>query len=208
MTMYRRLQRAEAKQSLLRRLRGQPAINAGRWTRDDLYDQQEEPVSTKASIKYHKEEAGAGGWFHLYNEVFDDEYVYLELGGVPFEAASCAHLDAGTGPGSVTIRIPNDWAQRLGLISIVDHLNNEDEDRALPEAARGTPSSGESESASEVQIKHNVGLPAHGFAYRRPDGSIIVNSVRETRDAVRLSGAEGVPVPVMITQVRDGGTVE
>jgi hypothetical protein len=42
--------------------------------------------------------------------------VYLELGGVPFEAANCAHLDVGTGPGSVTIRIPNDWARRLGLV--------------------------------------------------------------------------------------------
>lgn len=30
--------KAGAKQRLLERLRGQPAMNAGRWTRDELYD--------------------------------------------------------------------------------------------------------------------------------------------------------------------------
>jgi hypothetical protein len=204
----RRLRCTEAKQALLKRLRGQPAENYGRWNRDDLYDEQEEPVSTKASIKYHNEVGTQSGWFHLYNEVFDDDYVYLEFGGVPFEAASCAHLDAGTGPGSVAIRIPNDWARRLGLIGKVDYLNNEDEDRTPLEAARVTSSGAKSEPASVMEMKHNAVPPAHGFAYTRPDGTIIVNSIRETRDAVRLSGAEGNPIPVMITQVAEDGTTE
>ena len=165
-------------------------------------------MSTKVSLKYHNEEGTPNGWFHLYNEVFDDEYVYLEFGGVPFEAASCAHLDAGTGPGSVAIRIPNEWARRLGLIGSVDNLDNEDEDRAPLEAARDTSSGAESEPAWIEEMKHNAVPLARGFAYTRPDGTIIVNSVRETRDAVRLSGAEGNPIPVMITQLTEDGTTE
>jgi hypothetical protein len=206
--MDRRLRCAEAKQILLRRLRGQLEANSGRWTRNDLYEQQEESVSTKASIKYRNEEGTTGGWFHLYNEVFEDDYVYLELGGVPFQAANCAHLDVGTGPGSVTIQIPNDWARRLGLIGNVNHLENEEEDRALLEAAKNTLSGGENESIPVEKIEHNAGPSARGFAFTRSDGTIIVNSVRETRDAVRLAEAEGVPIPVMITRMADDSTVE
>ena len=165
-------------------------------------------MSTKVSVKYYNEEGTPSGWFHLYNEVFDDDYVYLEFGGVPFEAASCAHLDAGTGPSSVAVRIPNDWARRLKLIGNVDYLGNEDEDRAPLEVARDTSLGAQSEPASVVETKHNAVPPARGFAYTRPDGTIIVNSVRETRDAVRLSGAEGNPIPVMITQVAEHGTTE
>ena len=134
--------------------------------------------------------------------------MYLEFGGVPFEAVSCAHLDAGTGPGSVAIRIPNDWARRLGLIGKVDYLNNECEDSAVLEGARDASSSAESAPASVVEMKHNAAPLARGFAYTRPDGTIIVNSVRETRDAVRLSGAEGNFIPVMITQVTKDGTTK
>lgn len=74
-------------------------------------------MSTKATLKYHREEQGEG-WFHLYRECFDEEntFVYLELGGVSFQAASSAYLDAGTRPGSVAVRIPEDWARRLGLV--------------------------------------------------------------------------------------------
>jgi len=206
MTMHRRLHCAGAGQSLLRRSRDQRAANSGRWTRDDLYYQQEETVSTKSSIKYHNEEETPGRWFHLYNEVFDDNYIYLELGGVPFEASNCAYLDAGTGSGSVSVRIPNDWARRLGLIGNVNYLDNEEEDGTLLEATNDALSGGENESVEKME--QNVKLPAFGFAYTRPDGTIIVNSVRETRDAVRLAGAEGSPVPVMVTQMPDDSTVE
>jgi hypothetical protein len=37
-------------------------------------------MSTKATIAYGKN-------FHFYHEVLDDQYVYLELEGVPFEAS-------------------------------------------------------------------------------------------------------------------------
>jgi hypothetical protein len=37
-----------------------------------------------------------------------------------------------------------------------------------------------------------------GFAFTRPDNSLIVNSTRETRDSVRLAGGEGSPVRVLV----------
>lgn len=73
-------------------------------------------MSTKASLKYGTDESG-GGWFHLYREVFDEEgtFVYLELGGVPFEAASSIHL-SDQGHSTVRVRIPDAWARKLGLL--------------------------------------------------------------------------------------------
>lgn len=73
-------------------------------------------MSTKSSLKYHSEEGGAS--FNLYRECFDfdEEFVYLEVHGVPFETASSIEL-SGCGPGSVTIRLPDSWARTLGLIS-------------------------------------------------------------------------------------------
>lgn len=73
-------------------------------------------MSTKMSLKHHSEEGGAG--FHLYRECFDsdDEFVYLEISGVPFEVASSIAL-SGNGPGSATIRLPDGWARKLGLLS-------------------------------------------------------------------------------------------
>jgi hypothetical protein len=60
-------------------------------------------MSTKVTLKYESDEA-AGGWFQLYREIFDkDEYVYLEFGGVPFEAASSMDL-SDKGPTSVSTR--------------------------------------------------------------------------------------------------------
>jgi hypothetical protein len=73
-------------------------------------------MSTKGSLKYERDEV-SGGWFHLYREVFDEEgtFVYLELGGVPFECASSAGLSS-QGQSSVTVRIPEEWARKLGLV--------------------------------------------------------------------------------------------
>jgi hypothetical protein len=73
-------------------------------------------MSTKISLKHHSEEGGAG--FHLYRKGFDsdNEFVYLEVSGVPFETASSISL-SGSGPGSATIRLPDKWARQLGLIS-------------------------------------------------------------------------------------------
>ncbi len=71
-------------------------------------------MSTKVTLKYERDEA-VGGSFHLYREVLEDEYVYLEFEGVPFEAASSTYL-SDEGPTSVSIRIPDSWARKLGLI--------------------------------------------------------------------------------------------
>jgi hypothetical protein len=78
-------------------------------------------MSTKSSLKYETDEA-SGGWFHLYREVFDKEgtFVYLELGGVSFESASSADL-SGQGQPTVTVRIPEEWARKLGLLSPTAH---------------------------------------------------------------------------------------
>jgi len=45
-------------------------------------------MSTKGTLKHYWDDAGKAG-FHLYQECFDfeNEFVYLELTGVPFEAA-------------------------------------------------------------------------------------------------------------------------
>ena len=76
-------------------------------------------MSTKVTLKHHNEntEAGIGG-FHLYRECFDGDntYVYLEVSGVPFRAANSANLDTGNGGSSVAIRLPEEWARKLGLI--------------------------------------------------------------------------------------------
>lgn len=73
-------------------------------------------MSTKITLKHHSEEDGAG--FHLYRACFDfdKEFVYLEVRGVPFETASSLDLSE-SGPSSATVRLPDDWARELGLIS-------------------------------------------------------------------------------------------
>lgn len=73
-------------------------------------------MSTKGTLKHSWDDAGKAG-FHLYQECFDfeNEFVYLELTGVPFEAASSINL-SGSGPSRVSIRLPQEWARKLGLI--------------------------------------------------------------------------------------------
>ena len=71
-------------------------------------------MSTKISLKYETDQA-SGQQVHLYREVFDEEHVYLELKGLPFEASSSAEL-SGQGPGRVAIRLPEEWARKLGLL--------------------------------------------------------------------------------------------
>ena len=75
-------------------------------------------MSTKSTIKHHEDslEVGGGG-FHLYRECFDEDnaYVYLEVDGVPFEATSADHI-SGRCLNSITVRLPEEWARKLGLI--------------------------------------------------------------------------------------------
>jgi hypothetical protein len=68
-------------------------------------------MSTKITIQYHDEDVAR---FHLYYECFDEpiEFVYLELGGIPFEAESSSYL-SDSGPSQVAVRIPVKWAHAL-----------------------------------------------------------------------------------------------
>jgi len=66
-------------------------------------------MSTKVTIKASG--YGPSGGYHLYDEIFEPDNVYLELTGVEFMAS--------VGPGQerrVVVQIPIEWAKRLGLI--------------------------------------------------------------------------------------------
>jgi hypothetical protein len=71
-------------------------------------------MSTKTSLKCERDEA-TGQQVHIYQDVFDEEHVCLEIEGFPFEAASSVEL-SGSGSARLTIRLPNGWAQKLGLL--------------------------------------------------------------------------------------------
>ena len=70
-------------------------------------------MSTKVSLKCETDDAG-GQTVHLYREVFDDDHVYLELTGFPFEVSSSVEL-SGRGPARLTVRLSHEWAGKLGL---------------------------------------------------------------------------------------------
>lgn len=71
-------------------------------------------MSTRGSLKYESDET-TGRTVHLYEDVFDEDNVYLEVIGFPFEACSSIEL-SGKGPGRVAIRLPHEWAKKLGLL--------------------------------------------------------------------------------------------
>ncbi len=89
-------------------------------------------MSTKVTLKQGSDET-SGEWFHVYRECFDfdDEFVYLELGGVQFEAATSMDL-SDKGSTRISIRIAETLARKLGLI---DPLNTTE-----PESERGQES--------------------------------------------------------------------
>lgn len=72
-------------------------------------------MSTRCSLKYEHDEA-TGETVHLYEDVFYDDHVYLEVRGFPFEASSSIEL-SGRGTGRVAIRLPHEWAKKLGLLA-------------------------------------------------------------------------------------------
>ena len=71
-------------------------------------------MSTKGTLKYEHDDR-TGEAFHLYEEVFDDENVYLELEGFQFEATSSTGFPDGGRP-RVVLRVSNRSAEKLGLI--------------------------------------------------------------------------------------------
>ena len=77
-------------------------------------------MSTKSSIRYeHTDESGTG--FHLYEEAFDEENIYLELEGFGFEASSTS-LHNGKRHQRLVVHFPVEWAKKLGLVE--SHLQN------------------------------------------------------------------------------------
>ena len=72
-------------------------------------------MSTRSSLKFEHDDA-SGQQVHLFQEVFD-EHVYLELTGFPFDATSSIEL-SGQGSGRVAIRLPNQWAKKLGSLNV------------------------------------------------------------------------------------------
>jgi hypothetical protein len=62
-------------------------------------------MSTKLTIKYKHDDDTKSG-FHLYIDLFDEDFVYLEMSRVEFKAC----------PDYVEVKIPRAWAEELGLI--------------------------------------------------------------------------------------------
>lgn len=73
-------------------------------------------MSTKSTIRYETDEGSQQG-FHLYDEVFDEENVYLELQGFQFECSTSVEL-SGNGVPGLTVKLPRAWAEKLGLTTL------------------------------------------------------------------------------------------
>jgi hypothetical protein len=72
-------------------------------------------MSTIATLKCERDEA-TGQMVHLYRETFDNAHIYLEVEGFHFETASSYEL-SGKGAMRVAIKLPHEWARKLGLIA-------------------------------------------------------------------------------------------
>jgi hypothetical protein len=76
-------------------------------------------MSTKSTFK-HEHDPATGRGFSLYTDWLDDcigdDVVHLRLEGVSFEATADA-----SGP-AVTVSLPRDMAERLGLIQPPEHI--------------------------------------------------------------------------------------
>jgi hypothetical protein len=71
-------------------------------------------MSTKATLKYERDDSTRKE-FHLYNDLYDEDHLYLALEGFHFEAASSMNLSGEWGP-RLTLKLPNSWAHKLGMI--------------------------------------------------------------------------------------------
>jgi hypothetical protein len=75
-------------------------------------------MSGKDILKQYFEKDTARS-FQVYNELFDEGGdVYLELEGFPFEAFTSVSLtgNGGNGLPRLTVKLPREWAQKLGLV--------------------------------------------------------------------------------------------
>lgn len=67
-------------------------------------------MSTKASLKTWSSADGSES-FHIYEDVFEEQIVFLNLEGVSFEASSLKSSKP-----SVTIRLSREQADALGIL--------------------------------------------------------------------------------------------
>ena len=74
-------------------------------------------MSTHKTIRYERDDASNTG-LCLYEDLFDENDVYLELEGFHFEASSMPELTYGSihARPRVTVRFPIEWAKKLKLI--------------------------------------------------------------------------------------------
>ena len=72
-------------------------------------------MSTKRSIRLEMDDASRTG-FHLYEDLFDEDNVYLELEGFHFEAGTLQDLTLEQGHPRIAIKLPTAWARKLKLI--------------------------------------------------------------------------------------------
>ncbi|MCX5591922.1 hypothetical protein [Alcaligenes endophyticus] len=68
-------------------------------------------MSTKNTLAYHDSNDDTPSW-HLYEDVFDEEAVYLSLEGVAIELTA---REAGSS--TITLRLPQKTATQLGLLT-------------------------------------------------------------------------------------------
>ena len=73
-------------------------------------------MSTKSTIRHETDKGNQQG-FHLYDKVFDEDNVYLELQGFQFKSSTSVEL-SGDGVLSLTVKLPRAWAEKLGLITL------------------------------------------------------------------------------------------
>jgi hypothetical protein len=65
--------------------------------------------------KEYNEETRTG--FEIYNELFDEEYVYLKSEGFPFEATCMPVSETFPAVPTVVLKFPREWAKKLGIIA-------------------------------------------------------------------------------------------
>lgn len=70
-------------------------------------------MSTKEPIGYQARQDDLPGW-QLYSELFDSDYVYLELEGVAAEISMTGNMERK--PGTVLLRLPIATAKQLHLV--------------------------------------------------------------------------------------------
>jgi hypothetical protein len=72
-------------------------------------------MSTKKTLRQYVDQS-TGRSYHVYDELFDEDgNVYIELEGFQFEASTSVLL-TGNGVPRLTVKLPREWAQKLGLV--------------------------------------------------------------------------------------------